>query len=120
MAVEMDIADVNVEMEEGVEEEPAQDLTNSDVVTKYKLAAEIANKTLEGLSRYCKPGKRVVDVCALGDNLIEQQCQSVFKSKKIEKGAAFPTSVSVNEVVCHMSPLPSETTVLAEGDLVKM
>lgn len=119
MADEMDTTDVNVVMEEE-EKEPVQDLTNSDVVTKYKLAAEIANKTMDGLSRYCKPGKKIVDVCALGDSLIEQQCQSVFKSKKIEKGSAFPTSVSVNEVVCHMSPLPSESEVLAEGDLIKI
>ena len=31
------------------EEEEVQDLTNSDVTTKYKVAADIVNKTLTGI-----------------------------------------------------------------------
>lgn len=40
--------------------------------------------------------------------------------KKIERGIAFPTCISVNNTVCHFSPLASDETVLAEGDVVKM
>lgn len=55
-----------------------------------------------------------------GDALIEGQCAKSFKSKKIEKGIAFPTSLSVNECVCHFSPLPDEDQELKDGDVVKM
>ncbi|CAK9091808.1 ERBB-3 BINDING PROTEIN 1 (StEBP1) [Durusdinium trenchii] len=104
------------------EEEEVEDLRNSDVVTKYKAASDVANKTLQGLVGYAKAGMRVLDICIFGDQLITQQCGSMFKSKTIEKGVAFPTSVSVNDCVCHNSPLASETDVyvLKEGDVVKL
>lgn len=36
-------------------------------------------------------------------------------------GIAFPTSISVNNCVCHFSPLKSDQDyILKEGDLVKM
>lgn len=40
--------------------------------------------------------------------------------KKIDRGVAFPTCVSVNNTVGHFSPLASDETVLEEGDMVKM
>merc|ERR1719277_2104072 len=42
------------------------------------------------------------------------------KDKKIEKGVAFPTCISVNELVGHFSPLKGESRKLKEGDLVKV
>ena len=37
------------------------------------------------------------------------------------KGIAFPTCISVNNCVCHFSPLMSEPDItLQDGDLVKM
>lgn len=44
----------------------------------------------------------------------------IFKSKKIEKGVAFPTCVSVNEQLCHYSPLSSESKCLKLGDWIKI
>lgn len=45
---------------------------------------------------------------------------SVFKTKNLEKGVAFPTCVSVNNVVGHYSPLEGDTVTLQEGDVVKV
>ena len=42
------------------------------------------------------------------------------KSKVTEKGIAFPTCLSVNEICGHYSPLKEESKKLAEGDMVKM
>lgn len=67
-----------------------------------------------------QPDKSVADVCTFGDEVIEKLCSNIFKSKKIEKGIAFPTCVSVNECVSHYSPLPAESTSLKAGDVVKM
>jgi methionine aminopeptidase len=46
----------------------------------------------------------------------------MFKNskKKIDKGIAFPTCVSVNNTVCHFSPLASDETVVNANDIVKM
>lgn len=80
----------------------------------------VCAQTLQGVVSQCVPGKKVVEVCEFGDTVIAAQCGAVFKSKKIEKGIAFPTCVSVNEVVCHYSPLPAESIELKAGDVVKM
>jgi len=122
MEEDVEMAVENEAEEESVGDEAVEDLTNSDVVTKFKAAADIANKTLMGLLGYSEPGKRVLDICMFGDQLVTQQCGMIFKSKKIDKGLAFPTCVSVNNCVCHYSPLTSgeEIPVLKEGDVVKV
>lgn len=106
--------------EETNEELPtiAEDL----VVTKYKMSAEIVNKVLKEMVAECKPGCSIRDLCILGDKkLTEETGKAYKKDKKITKGVAFPTCISVNNVICHYSPLLSEPdTVLADGDLVKM
>ncbi|KAJ7536134.1 hypothetical protein O6H91_12G057500 [Diphasiastrum complanatum] len=103
-------------------EEKELDLTSADVVTKYKLAAEIANKALQLVISECKPGAKVVDLCEKGDAFIRAQTANVYKNakKKIEKGVAFPTCVSPNNTVCHFSPLASDETVLGDNDIVKI
>lgn len=71
-------------------------------------------------------GAKVVDICRFGDNFIESRAAAVYKNKVngqlLSKGIAFPVCVSVNECVCHSSPLESDTSVppLALGDLVKI
>ena len=42
------------------------------------------------------------------------------KDKKIEKGIAFPTCISVNEIVGHFSPLKGESRQLKAGDVAKI
>jgi len=97
----------------------ASELANSDSITKYKTAAEIATKVLGKVVAECTPGKKIVDICLLGDNMIEESIKGVFGKSK-EKGIAFPTSISVNNCVGHFSPLLGDTTVLADGDVVKV
>jgi curved DNA binding protein len=99
---------------------PAEDLSNSDVVTKYKLASEIAQSALQGVLAQLVAGKDVVELCQFGDLIIQQRCAAIFKSKKVEKGVAFPTCVSVNEIICHASPLANESMAVQAGDWVKI
>ncbi len=40
--------------------------------------------------------------------------------KDMDRGVAFPTCVSVNEVLGHFSPIPPDETTLKEDDVVKM
>lgn len=43
------------------------------------------------------------------------------KEKEIKKGIAFPTSVSVNNCICHFSPTKNDPDhELKEGDVVKI
>ncbi|KAH7667578.1 Peptidase M24 methionine aminopeptidase protein [Dioscorea alata] len=108
--------------DEANKEEKELDLSSPDVVTKYKSAADIVNKALQSVVSQCKPGVKVVDLCEKGDVFIRDQAGSVYKNvkKKIERGVAFPTCISVNNVVCHFSPLATDETVLVENDIVKI
>lgn len=103
-------------------EERELDLTVPEVVTKYKSAAEILNKALQLVLSECKPKAKIVDVCEKGDAFIREQTGNMYKNvkKKIERGVAFPTCISVNHTICHFSPLASDETVLEAGDMLKI
>ncbi|KAJ6803488.1 ERBB-3 BINDING PROTEIN 1-like [Iris pallida] len=103
-------------------EEKELDLSSPDVVTKYKSAADIVNRALQLVLKECKPKAKVVDICEKGDAFIREHTGHMYKNskKKIERGVAFPTCVSVNNTVCHYSPLGSEETVLEDNDIVKI
>lgn len=65
-------------------------------------------------------GRRIYELCALGDQLINESLALIYPDSKISKGIAFPTCISVNECVGHYSPNSDDMKVLNEGDLVKM
>lgn len=92
------------------------------VVTKYKMAAEIVNKVLKETVTLLIPDASVRDLCIASDKLLAEETAKAFKKdKKVVKGIAFPTCISVNNVICHYSPLNSEPdTILKDGDMVKM
>jgi len=112
------MADKDIDSDEEIEE--TGDLSNPDVLTKYKTAAEIANKVIAAVIKECTADKKIVDICAHGDKLIEDLTAGVYKNTKIEKGIAFPTCISVNHVAGHFSPLADDTTILKDGDVVKI
>ncbi|KAK7878771.1 hypothetical protein WMY93_030931 [Mugilogobius chulae] len=104
------------------DDEPEQTIAEDLVVTKYKMAGEIANRALTLVVDAAKPEVSVLSLCEKGDAYINQETGKVFKKEKeMKKGTAFPTSVSVNHCVCHFSPLKSDPDcILKDGDLVKV
>mmetsp|Transcript_14680 Transcript_14680/g.14780 ORF Transcript_14680/g.14780 Transcript_14680/m.14780 type:complete len:433 (-) Transcript_14680:235-1533(-) len=107
------------------EEEEDTSLANSDVTTKYQEASKIAQSTLLDIISLAVPGTSIVEICRAGDQMIVQRASLIFrakqKSKHIEKGIAFPVCISVNECVCHNSPLTTEASVtLKEDDMIKI
>ena len=49
------------------------------------------------------------------------QCAKTLKKAKAQKGIAFPTCISINNVVCHNSPMDTaDSATLAAGDIVKV
>jgi hypothetical protein len=113
------------------------DLTDSDVCTKYQEASKVVNLALSGLVSRCLPGATISELCKFGNDVITLHCSKLYnkggtsssstaataaaaaggkegenkKSKKIEKGVAFPVCVSVNDIICNHCPLASEETV---------
>uniref|UniRef100_A0A3P9LX83 Proliferation-associated 2G4, b n=1 Tax=Oryzias latipes TaxID=8090 RepID=A0A3P9LX83_ORYLA len=105
----------------GDDDTQEQTIADDLVVTKYKMGAEIANREWK-LVTAATAGVSVLSLCEKGDALIVAETGKIFKREKdMKKGIAFPTCVSVNNCVCHHSPLKSDPDViLKDGDIVKI
>ncbi len=68
----------------------------------------------------CAEGKSVAELCALGDDTINALLSKVYKGKKMEKGIAFPTCISINNCCGHFSPLKEDSVNFKKGDVAKM
>lgn len=82
----------------------------------------MVNGILKEVLEKCTDGASVISICEFGDNRLTEETGKVFrKDKEMKKGIAFPTCVSVNNCICHFSPLKSEPDViLKDGDIVKV
>ena len=55
----------------------------------------------------------------LGDSrLVEETSKAFKKDKKLVKGIAFPTCISVNNCICHFSPMNSDPDVTLKVGLI--
>jgi len=72
----------------------------------------------------CIADADVATLCEMGDKIMEEETGKLYnkkvKDKKIEKGIAFPTCVTPNELLGHFSPLKGESKLLKDGDVVKI
>eukprot|EP00929_Paragymnodinium_shiwhaense_P030745 TRINITY_DN1736_c0_g2_i1.p2 TRINITY_DN1736_c0_g2~~TRINITY_DN1736_c0_g2_i1.p2 ORF type:complete len:389 (+),score=172.16 TRINITY_DN1736_c0_g2_i1:105-1271(+) len=106
------------------DEEQITDLSNPDVTTKYQTCALIVNKAVQKVLEACVDDADVHELCKMSDDFMIEETGKLYnkkvKDKKIEKGIAFPTCISVNELVGHFSPLQGESRKLKSGDLVKV
>jgi methionine aminopeptidase len=104
--------------ERGESEEEFKDenfIEKPAILDKYKAAALITNAALVKVIGLCIPGADIYTICQEGDKFIDEELKKVFnnkKSKKLERGVAFPTCVSVNHVMGHYSPMQDESTQL--------
>ena len=79
-----------------------ENLLSSDVIDKYKAAADVAQKALAKVIEAAVDGAKVIELCQLGDAAIVDGVKLVFNKKKgMIKGIAFPTCVSAASAVCR-------------------
>jgi len=93
------------------------------ILDKYKAAAVIAQAALEKVITLSVVGADIYTVCQEADKFMEEELKKVFtnkKSKKLERGIAFPTCISVNHIFGHYSPMSDESTKLEDGDIAKI
>lgn len=104
--------------------EEVSDLSSPDVTTKYRTAGDIINKVLAAVAAKCIAEADIALICEESDKMLEEETGKLYnkkvKDKKIEKGVAFPTCISVNEIVGHYSPLKGESRLLKAGDIAKI
>jgi methionine aminopeptidase len=75
----------------------------------------------------CQPGARIFDLCKSGDTCIIQLVNKVYTKQSMERGIAFPTTISLNQIVCGFTPLQQQhsgynthDSIIKVGDLVKV
>jgi methionine aminopeptidase len=120
------------------EVDETQILPHPVAVEKSKLAATVANDVMRHLIGLVKPGACILDLCEVqrtlffsmkppnaqiqaGDVAIAQGVAKHYSKKKdMKKGVAFPTCISVNNVVGHFCPMEDDKSVITEGDVVKI
>jgi curved DNA binding protein len=112
-------------MSDNESEEGVFDLSNPDVTTKYRTCGDIVNKVLQKVIEACVPDADIATLCEMGDKLMEEETGKIYNKKdkdgrKMEKGIAFPTCISVNELLGHFSPMKGESRLLKAGDVAKI
>lgn len=93
------------------------------ILDKYKAAADVCERALTLAIEKCVEDADIYTVCQQVDAFIEEELTKTFsnkKSKKLERGIAFPCCISVNEVCGHFSPLTDDSYKLKMEDLVKV
>uniref|UniRef100_A0A2K5YFK0 Peptidase M24 domain-containing protein n=1 Tax=Mandrillus leucophaeus TaxID=9568 RepID=A0A2K5YFK0_MANLE len=79
----------------GRDKQQEQTIAEDLVMTKYQMASS--------------SGVWILSLCEEGDAMIMAETGKIFKKEKeMRKGIAFPTSILVNNCVCHFSPLRSD------------
>ena len=101
--------------ERGSSEEEFKDenfIEKPAILDKYKAAATVTNAALARLLPLLTVGSDIHKLCQESDKFIEEELRKVFnnkKSKKLERGIAFPTCISVNNIFGHFSPMGDES-----------
>jgi hypothetical protein len=89
-----------------------------NTLTKYKDSAKIVNAAMLHVASLLEPGANVAEICAEGDKFISDATHKIYG--KLQRGIAFPTCISPNNIIANFSPLMSDSYKLREGDLVKV
>ena len=92
--------------------EQEQTLSSPGVIDKFQAAGKIAQQVLAELIEKCQPGADIHELCTFGNKRINEECAKVYFNKKMDKGVAFPVSISPNDICGHFA--------LNAGDLVKI
>lgn len=123
------IHQLEMELEEEMDasEDEAETVSVPDVMTKYKFAGKAVDESLEEIAKLCVVGASTKTLCDQGDELLLARIKPFFskakdaEGNKIARGLSFPTTISINEVLCNHSPFHDEDGVKLHGnDVVKI
>lgn len=84
--------------------------------------SSLFSDVLKKLIAKVAPDVSVIEICSEGDKLLAEETARFYKkNKEMKRGIAFPTCVSVNNCICHFSPIRSGPGyTIKDGDVVKI
>lgn len=95
---------------------------NTDISTSTKQiydlrkAAECHKIIRRDIQNYIKPGTKIIDIC----NRIENGIIQILGKNDLKAGIAFPTGVSLNNIIAHDTANLNDTRVLEYNDICKV
>jgi len=94
-------------------------LANEDPETTYndiRRAAEVHRQVRQRARQYIRPGLTTTQIV----EYIEEGTRALVEENGLERGVGFPTGVSLNNCAAHYTPNAGDTTVLQQGDVLKV
>jgi len=79
-------------------------------------AAEVHRQVRKYARTHIKPGMSMIEIV----DLIENGTRALVEENGMESGIGFPTGVSLNNCAAHYTPNGGDTTVLQQGDVLKV
>ena len=79
-------------------------------------SAEVHRQVRKHAQKTIKPGQRMIDIV----QDIEKTLAYIIDSEGIERGQAFPTGCSLNNVAAHYTPNYGDETILQKNDVCKI
>jgi methionine aminopeptidase len=108
-------------------EDEEETVMNPTTMTKYKECGRVVDAVLDLLAEACVAGANTKTLCDTGDEEMMKRLKGLFtktknaEGKRLARGIAYPTNISVNETLCNDSPFRLEDgTTLKDGDVVKV
>lgn len=95
-----------------------KDHIKDNMVAIYDLrrAAECHKIVRRDIQNYIKPGMKLLDIC----NRIEGNIVNILGRNDLKAGVAFPTGISLNNVIAHDTTNPGDTRVIGSNDICKV
>lgn len=87
-----------------------------DQYNEVRRAAEVHRQVRRYARKTIKPGMTMIDIV----ETIENGTRALVEENGMESGVGFPTGVSLNHVAAHYTPNSGDTTVLSQGDVMKV
>lgn len=100
----------------GEEKYVMQDEFIKEKIYCLRRSAEVHRQVRKHCQRTIRPGQRMIDIVTN----IEKTLAYIMDSEGIERGQAFPTGCSLNNVAAHYTPNTGDETVLQKDDVCKI
>jgi hypothetical protein len=90
----------------------------NDISSKVKDAAKILASSFAYIESLLVPEANIPGICLLGDEYLVKSVDKIYT--KFDRGIAFPTTISPNNIISNFAPLRNVVYKLREGDVVKV
>ncbi|EMD42017.1 hypothetical protein CERSUDRAFT_129335 [Gelatoporia subvermispora B] len=79
-------------------------------------AGEVHRQVRQAARKYIKPGMSMTQIA----EYIEDGTRALVEENGLESGVGFPTGLSLNNCAAHYTPNAGDTTILQQGDVLKV